>query len=79
MHILYLNDNVNVIITVVFKIQWLEKDFLTYISNWKSAIQKTDFEAKEKAKMGLSAETTEGLLITGKKIVYFLKCGSNHV
>lgn len=62
----------------MLKTQWLEKEFLKYIDDWDSEIQKTDFEPKEKAKMGLSAETVEGLRITGKNM-YLLQWTSSNV
>ena len=44
---------------------WLEKDFLKYIDDWSKEIEDSDFEPKEKKKMGLSIPTIEGLQITG--------------
>ncbi len=45
-------------------IQWLKDDFLEYINGWESSVH----HLKDKRKMQLSAETVEGLRMTGKAI-----------
>ena len=42
--------------------QWLEGDF------WETAIKSSDCSPQQQRKMGLSAETVEGLTVTG---IYF--------
>ena len=47
--------------------QWLEKDFLQYLADWKASVEsRPGFTRGEKALMCLSKETIEGLHITGK-------------
>ena len=50
--------------------QWLENDFLSYLDDWEAAIHSlTDLSKGEKNRMMLSAETLEGLRITGIVII----------
>ena len=47
-------------------IQWLEEDFLGYLSLWESSVNGRDgYTDAQKNAMMLSAETLEGLHITG--------------
>jgi hypothetical protein len=44
----------------------MEEEFLVYLSNWESEVQKyTDLTSKARGKLLLSRETMEGLCITG--------------
>ncbi len=45
-------------------LQWLENDFLEYLSEWEVYADKNAESANEKAKMILSRETLEGIRIT---------------
>ncbi len=48
-------------------VQWLEKDFLGYLAEWKASVDsRTGISDGDKARMCLSRETLEGLHITGK-------------
>ena len=47
-------------------IQWLETEFLGYLNEWDSSVQRrTGFTAAERKRMRLSDETLEGLRVTG--------------
>ena len=51
--------------------QWLEEDFLLYLDNWEASVNTcTDVPQEQKKKLLLSAETIEGLRITGMQIRY---------
>lgn len=46
--------------------QWLQNDFMGYLDNWEKAVKEREgFSDQEKKKMLLSAETLEGLRMTG--------------
>ena len=46
-------------------LQWLQEDFLGYLSRWKVAVEREGLKPNEKKNLILS-ETTEGLRITGR-------------
>ena len=51
---------------VKLSMQWLEVDFLGYLTEWDTNVQGCEgFTAAEKKMMCLSEETLEGLRITG--------------
>lgn len=46
--------------------QWLEEEFLTYLSEWETSVQEREgFSKLEKKAMLLSSETLLGIRITG--------------
>ena len=46
--------------------QWLEKDFLGYLKEWKRSVdERPGFDKSARAKMMLSYETIEGLKMAG--------------
>lgn len=47
-------------------VQWLEKDFLSYLKEWEEEVRNSKECPAIQAKMLLSWETLEGLRITGK-------------
>ena len=48
-------------------IQWLEKEFIGYLKEWKESVEsRPGFTEAEKAMMCLSKETLEGLHISGQ-------------
>ena len=50
----------------ILNLQWLERDFLDYLNEWRSSVAGRDgFTSAEKAMMTLSRETLEGLRVTG--------------
>lgn len=52
--------------------QWLEEDFLGYLSEWEESVkQRQGFTDAEKNMMLLSHETLEGLHITGLLMILF--------
>ena len=51
----------------LYNIQWLEGEFLNYLSDWKASVEsRPDFTAAQKALMCMCSETIEGLHITGE-------------
>ena len=52
--------------TVHILLQWLEDDFLSYLTEWESAVKDSGLTASERRKMTLSEETLDGIKITGK-------------
>ena len=47
-------------------VQWLEKEFLGYLDEWKASVaSRPGLKPAEQARMCLSRETLEGLHITG--------------
>ena len=47
-------------------LQWLEEDFLGYLTEWESAVKDSGHTASERRKITLSEETLDGIKITGK-------------
>ena len=55
--------------------QWLEDEFLGYLSEWEEAVEKrTGFEPHERKRMLLSSETHLGLRITGSYGILTATC-----
>ena len=50
--------------------QWLEKDFLGYLTEWENSIASRKDLTHSEQKMCLSTETLQGLRITGKQKVH---------
>ena len=51
--------------------QWLEKEFLPYLDEWKSSVKTRDgYNDTQKKRMLLSEQTILGLRMTGKYRVY---------
>lgn len=51
-------------------VQWLEMEFLGYLSEWDGSIKgRTGFTDAERKRMRLSDETLEGLRVTGIVII----------
>ena len=58
----------------VLEFQWLEKEFLGYLTSWKADVDShTSLSADARNRMMLSRETREGLEITGMIHVYNYK------
>ena len=52
--------------------QWLEKEFLGYLKEWKASVDnRSGFTEAEKAMMCLSKETLEGLHMTGNSTIAY--------
>ena len=59
--------------------QWLEKDFINYLDEWKeSANGREDLSESEKQKLCLSRETLEGLHFTSMH-AFFHGINFNHM
>lgn len=51
-------------------IQWLEEDFMKYLTEWEdSVMRREDFTLPQKRMMCLSQETLEGLKMTSKRVM----------
>lgn len=56
----------------IFLFQWLEKDFLEYLSKWDEYAESHSKSATDKSKMMLSRETIEGIRMTGMSVIFDL-------
>ena len=55
----------------MFFMQWLEEDFLGYLTEWENSIaSRKELTHTEQKKMCFSTETLQGLRITGKQNVH---------
>lgn len=53
-----------------FRLNWLEKEFLGYLAQWKASVMaRKGFTKSELAMMCISNETLEGLHMTGTYII----------
>lgn len=52
-----------------FCVQWLPEEFLLYLEQWRSSVQRrAGFSDKAKQMMLLAKETQDGITVTGKYI-----------
>ena len=75
---------------IYYLLQWLEKDFLTYLTNWQISIKvRKDVTKAQMGTMCLSRETLEGIRTSGNELfidgvlvntylslIIFLQCSS---
>jgi len=64
------NCDLSTLLCLLHVWQWLEKDSLGYFNEWDKSVQSHEgFTDAERRKMCLSAETLEGLRITGFSLI----------
>ena len=53
-------------IKFAFTIQWLEKEFLSYVKEWEASVERRkEFSPKDKKMMLLAEETRLGITVNG--------------
>ena len=67
--------NFIVYMSCVLHLQWLQDDFLGYLSEWEHSVSQRAGFIEGKSKMLLSTETRHGIEVTGEKHIFYIYCG----